>query len=69
MIPIDNKKDLKDVDEEIKNRLKIVLVDHLDDVIEHSLERKPSPITWDESEFLKNTKNKNGVEHENIVKH
>ncbi len=69
LIPIDNKKDLKDVDEEIKNRLKIVLVDHLDDVIEHSLERKPSPITWDESEFLKNTKNKNGVEHENIVKH
>ena len=28
-------------------------VNHLDDVIKHSLEKKPSPIKWDEAEFLK----------------
>ena len=39
LIPVDNKKDLKDVDEDIKNELNIVLVTHLDDVIVHALEK------------------------------
>ena len=69
LIPIDNKKDLKDVDEEIKSNIEIVLVTHLDDVIEHALEYKPSPIKWDEAEFLKNTQNNGSTSHENIVKH
>ena len=69
LIPIENKKDLKDVDEEIKNDIEIVLVTHLDDVIEHALESKPAPIKWDEAEFLKNTQNNGGTSHENIVKH
>ena len=69
LIPIDNKKDLKDVDEEIKSSIEIVLVTHLDDVIEHALEHKPSPIKWDEAEFLKNTQNNGSTSHENIVKH
>jgi len=69
LIPIDNKKDLKDVNDEIKNSIKIVLVEHLDDVIEHSLEKKPTSITWDESKFIKNSENKNSLEHENVVKH
>ena len=69
LIPIENKKDLKDVDEEIKNDIEIVLVTHLDDVIEHALESKPAPIKWDEAEFIKNTQNNGGTSHENIVKH
>jgi len=69
LIPIENKKDLKDVDEEIKNDIEIVLVTHLDDVIEHALENKPAPIKWDEAEFIKNTQNNGGTSHENIVKH
>ncbi len=69
LIPIDNNKDLKDVDEEIKNDIEIVLVTHLDDVIEHALESKPAPIKWDEAEFIKNTQNNGGTSHENIVKH
>ena len=69
LIPIENKKDLKDVDEEIKNDIEIVLVTHLDDVIEHALESKPAPIKWDEAEFIKNTQNNVGTSHENIVKH
>ena len=69
LIPIENKKDLKDVDEEIKNVIEIVLVTHLDDVIEHALESKPAAIKWDEAEFIKNTQNNGGTSHENIVKH
>ena len=69
LIPIENKKDLKDVDEQIKNDIEIVLVTHLDDVIEHALESKPSPIKWDEAEFIKNTQNNGRTSHENIVKH
>ena len=69
LIPIDNKKDLKEVDEEIKNNIEIVLVNHLDEVIEHSLEDKPAPIKWDEAEFIKNSQNNGSTNHENIVKH
>ena len=68
LIPVDNKKDLKDVDEDIKNELNIVLVTHLDDVIVHTLEKKPSPIKWDEAEFLKSN-DKNNINHQNLVKH
>ena len=37
LIPDENEKDLKDVPEEIKKKLEIVLVKHLDDVIQHAL--------------------------------
>ena len=68
LIPVENKKDLKDVDDLIKKELEIVLVTHLDDVIIHALEKKPSPIEWDEAEFLKNN-NKNSINQESLVKH
>ena len=66
--PVENEKDLKDVDEEIKKELNIILVTHLDDVLGHALEKKPSPIKWDESEFLKNN-DKNNLTQESLVKH
>ncbi|MDB9762484.1 endopeptidase La [Alphaproteobacteria bacterium] len=69
LIPIDNKKDLIEVHNDIKNNLEIILVTDLDDVINHALEKKPLPIEWDEKEFLKNSKNNIGTSHENIVKH
>ena len=69
LIPIDNEKDLKEVHDDIKNNLELILVTDLDDVIIHALEKKPSPIEWDENEFLKNSKNNVGESHENIVKH
>ena len=69
LIPIDNEKDLKEVHDDIKNNLELILVTDLDDVINHALEYKPSPIEWDENEFLKNSKNNVGESHENIVKH
>ena len=69
LVPVDNKKDLKEIDDEIKNNIEIILVTHLDDVIEHTLEKKPSPIKWDENEFIINSKNNDSVTQENIVKH
>jgi len=69
LIPIDNEKDLKEVHDDIKNNLELILVTDLDDVIIHALEKKPSPIEWDENEFLKNSKNNVGETHENVVKH
>ena len=69
LIPVDNEKDLKDVHEDIKNNLDIILVTDLDDVINHALENKPSPIEWNEAEFLKNSKNNVSETLENIVKH
>ena len=69
LIPVDNEKDLKEVHTDIKSSLDLVLVTHLDDVIEHALEKKPSPIKWDEAEFIKNSKNNVSESHENIVKH
>ena len=69
LIPVDNEKDLKDVHDEIKNNIEVILVTHLDDVIEHALEKKPLPIEWDENEFLRNRKNNVGETQESIVKH
>jgi ATP-dependent Lon protease len=69
LIPVDNEKDLKDVHDEIKNNIEVILVTHLDDVIEHALEKKPLPIEWDENEFLRNRKNNVSEAQESIVKH
>ena len=69
LIPVDNEKDLKDVHDEIKNNIEVILVTHLDDVIEHALEKKPLPIEWDENEFLRNRKNNVSETQESIVKH
>ncbi len=69
LIPVDNEKDLKDVHDEIKNNIEVILVTHLDDVIEHALEKKPLSIEWDENEFLRNRKNNVSETQESIVKH
>jgi len=69
LIPDENEKDLKDVPEEIKKKLEIVLVKHLDDVIHHALEKLPVAIDWDEKDFVKTTVNKDNIEREGVVKH
>ena len=56
-------------DYSIKNTIEIVLVTHLDDVIEHALESKPSAINWNEADFIKNSQNNVGSSYDNIVKH
>ncbi len=44
LIPIDNKKDLEDIPDNITENVEIITVSFLDDVIEHSLVSKPKTI-------------------------
>ena len=69
LIPEENEKNLEDVPEEIKKKLEIVLVKHLDDVIQHALEKLPVAIDWDEKDFVKAAVNKDNIEREGLVKH
>ena len=48
LIPEENVKDLADIPDEVKNRLEIVPVARLDDVLKSALVRVPEPIAWDE---------------------
>jgi ATP-dependent Lon protease len=43
IIPAENQKDLVEIPENIKRRVKIVLVDHMDQVLEHALVEVPAP--------------------------
>jgi ATP-dependent Lon protease len=44
IIPRKNEKDLRDIPEEIRKQLKIVLVDSMEQVLETALRRKPKPL-------------------------
>jgi ATP-dependent Lon protease len=48
LIPEENVKDLAEVPDSVKGALKIIPVSRMDDVLEHSLVRKPEPIMWDQ---------------------
>jgi ATP-dependent Lon protease len=47
-IPEENVKDLAEIPDELKSKLEIVPVAHMDDVLSAALVRKPEPISWDE---------------------
>ena len=44
VIPRKNEKDLRDIPDEIRKQIKIVLVDSMDAVLETALRRRPKPI-------------------------
>jgi ATP-dependent Lon protease len=44
VIPRKNEKDLRDIPEEIRKQMKLILVDSMDQVLEASLRRKPQPL-------------------------
>ncbi|HJW21088.1 MAG TPA: endopeptidase La, partial [Candidatus Limnocylindrales bacterium] len=44
IIPRKNEKDLRDIPDEIRKQLKIVLVDSMDQVLDHALRRRPKPL-------------------------
>ena len=46
LIPEENAKDLPEIPDNVKNQLEIVPVANVDQVLEHSLTSKPSPIEW-----------------------
>lgn len=47
-IPEENVKDLAEIPDEVKNKLEIVPVARLEDVLKTALVRVPEPILWDE---------------------
>src|SRR6266571_3228240 len=49
LIPEENAKDLVEISDSVKRGLEIVPVSRMDDVLGHSLTRKPKPIVWDEA--------------------
>jgi ATP-dependent Lon protease len=54
LIPIDNAKDLADIPENVKSKLKIIPVTSVDEVLAHSLTKPLTPIEWtakDEAEL------------------
>jgi len=44
IIPQKNEKDLRDIPEEIRKQMKLVLADNMDQVLEHALRRRPQPL-------------------------
>ncbi len=48
LIPHDNVKDLADIPDNIKNKIKIVEIKTIDEIFPHVLTRMPVPIEWDE---------------------
>ena len=48
LIPEENVKDLQDIPENAKNNLEIIPVKWIDQVLEHALERMPTPLPDDE---------------------
>jgi ATP-dependent Lon protease len=53
LIPEENAKDLADIPDSVKNRLEIVPVSRMDEVLARALVRVPEPIEWDEKAHLK----------------
>jgi ATP-dependent Lon protease len=47
MIPDENVKDLAEISDEVKAKLKIIPVARMDDVLTHALVRMPDPIAWE----------------------
>jgi ATP-dependent Lon protease len=45
ILPRKNEKDLRDIPEEIRKQIKLVLVDSMDQVLETALRAKPTPLT------------------------
>ena len=51
VIPKDNEKDLREIDEDVVNNLTIMPVSSVEDVLKLALVRQPEPVEWDDSEF------------------
>jgi ATP-dependent Lon protease len=50
LIPEENAKDLVEISDSVKSGLEIIPVSRMDEVLAHSLVRKPEPIEWEETE-------------------
>jgi ATP-dependent Lon protease len=48
LIPEENAKDLPEIPDNVKDGLTIIPVNHVSEVLEHALVRKPEPVEWDQ---------------------
>jgi len=62
LIPEENVKDLAEIPENVKNKLEIVPVSHVDQVLEHALVELPAPIEWTEADDLASQPNVQAVQ-------
>ena len=53
IIPSENEKDLREIPQNVKDGLKIIPVDHVDEVLKIALTKKLDPIDWIEVDHLK----------------
>ncbi len=65
IIPKENEKDLKDIPSIVKDNIKIVLVDHIDEVLKIALTKELLPIEWKETDNIPNneTVNQSTIQH------
>jgi ATP-dependent Lon protease len=61
LIPKDNEKDLADVPDNLKRGIKIVATNVIDEVLEHALVSKPTPIEWIEPNEVERLAEPSGV--------
>ena len=61
LIPDENVKDLAEIPDNVKEGLEIVPVAHVDEVLEHALIDRPSPIEWTEADDLASQPGASGV--------
>ena len=59
LIPTDNKKDLVEIPEIIKENINIVVVESIDEVLKHALTKELKPIKWAE---IDQSSNKDKIE-------
>ena len=52
IIPKDNEKDLDEIPDNVKKKIKIVIAEKISDVLEESLVKKLTPIKWKENDVV-----------------
>ena len=56
ILPRKNDKDLRDIPDEVRKRMKLVLVDSMDQVLEAALRRKPKPLQPEPAKIVEGDK-------------
>ncbi len=69
ILPRKNEKDLRDIPEEIRKSIKLILVDNVEQVLEAALRRKPAPLRAEPAKIIKGDKPLPDPEPESRVRH
>jgi len=69
IIPLENEKDLAEIPDNVKEGLKIVPVNTVDEVLRHALVREPQPIQWVEPGEVENVAAEAGKGEVGVITH